>query len=220
MYFAVGYNVCMLEIVTMVLGPVQTNAYLVGDVESKEAVVIDPAWDGEAILAEAAKHGWRIKQVWITHAHFDHIAGTGAVVRGCEPAPGVAVHPADDFLWRAQGGAPWFGMQIDPLPTPSTALAHGQVLRLGQVEFEVRHAPGHTPGHVIFYSSQAGLAFCGDVIFQGGIGRTDLPRGNYEALMTSIREQVFTLPEETRLLSGHGLETTVGIEKAYNPFFE
>jgi hydroxyacylglutathione hydrolase len=210
----------MLEIVRMVLGPVQTNAYLVGDLESKEAVVIDPAWEGEMILEEAAKRTWRIMQLWITHAHFDHLGGAGAVVRGCNPAPSVAMHPADDFLRQAQGGAPWFGMQIDPVPQPDVALAHGQTLRLGGVEFEVRHAPGHTPGHVIFYCAQEQAAFCGDVVFQSGIGRTDLPRGDYATLITSIREQVFTLPEETRLLSGHGLETTVGIEKAYNPFFE
>jgi len=210
----------MLEIVTLVLGPVQTNAYLVGDTEAKEAVVIDPAWEGKLIVEEAEKSGWKITQVWVTHAHFDHFGGAAAVVRGCDPGPEVALHPEDDPLWRMQGGAALFGMRMDSGPRPTITLQHGQVLRLGMFDFEVRHAPGHTPGHVIFYCASERLAFCGDVIFRSGIGRTDLPGGDYDTLMNSIREQVFSLPDETRLLSGHGPETTVGIEKVYNPFFE
>ena len=210
----------MLEIVTLVLGPVQTNAYLVGDTEAKEAVVIDPAWEGELLVKEAEKRGWKITQVWVTHAHFDHFGGAAAVVRGCDPGPEVALHPEDDPLWRMQGGAALFGMRMDSGPRPTITLQHGQVLRLGMFDFEVRHAPGHTPGHVIFYCASERLAFCGDVIFRSGIGRTDLPGGDYDTLMNSIREQVFSLPDETRLLSGHGPETTVGIEKVYNPFFE
>jgi len=205
----------MVNIVTLVLGPVQTNAYLVGDTEAKEAVVIDPAWDGELIVEEAEKRGWKITQVWVTHAHFDHFGGVAAVVRGCNPPPGVALHPDDLLLWQMQGGAPLFGLQIDPGPQPKVTLSHRQALRLGQYVFEVRHTPGHTAGHVIFYCASERLAFCGDVIFRSGIGRTDLPGGDYETLMTSIREQIFSLPEETRLLSGHGPETKVGLEKAY-----
>ncbi|MCZ7383271.1 MAG: MBL fold metallo-hydrolase [Candidatus Methanoperedens sp.] len=205
----------MLNIVTLVLGPVQTNAYLAGDTEAKEAVVIDPAWEGELIVEEAQKHGWKITQVWVTHAHFDHFGGAAAVVRGCNPPPEVALHPDELPLWQMQGGAPLFGLQIEPGPQPTVTLSHRQVLRLGQYAFEVRHTPGHTEGHVIFYCARERLTFCGDVIFRNGIGRTDLPGGDYETLMTSIREQVFSLPDETRLLSGHGPETKVGLEKAY-----
>jgi hydroxyacylglutathione hydrolase len=210
----------MLEIVTLVLGPVQTNAYLAADRESREAVVIDPAWDGEQIVKEAEQRSWKIGQVWVTHAHFDHIGGAGGVVQKCDPAPETALHPDDLPLWQMQGGAGLFGMQIEALPEPKLRLAHGQVLRVGGYAFEVRHAPGHTPGHVVFYCKEAGVAFCGDVIFRGSIGRTDLPGGDFETLMASIREQIFSLPDGTRLLSGHGPETTVGIEKVYNPFFE
>ncbi|HKJ26647.1 MAG TPA: MBL fold metallo-hydrolase, partial [Anaerolineales bacterium] len=101
---------------------------------------------------------------------------------------------------------------------PTISLAHGQSLTLGAHTFEVRHTPGHTPGHVVFYAREDATLFCGDVIFRGSIGRTDLPRGDFNTLIESIRTQVFTLPDETLLLNGHGPETTVGYEKANNPF--
>jgi hydroxyacylglutathione hydrolase len=117
-----------------------------------------------------------------------------------------------------QGGAPLFGMKIDPGPEPNFDLAHGQVLRLGEHSLEVRHCPGHTRGHVIFYCAQERLAFVGDVIFRGSIGRTDLPGGDMDTLVENIFAQVLTLPDETRLLSGHGEATTVQAEREGNPF--
>lgn len=219
----------MLEIVTLVLGPVSTNCYLIADGDSGEAAVIDPAWDGEIILAEAEKRGWRIGQILITHAHFDHIGGLPDLVRGLDRQPVIALHPAERPLWEMGGGAALFGFSLPPLPrgaqrsTPAGCastldLTHGQALQLGRFRFEVRHAPGHTPGLCIFYCAQAGVCFCGDLIFRGGVGRTDLPGGSWEALVKSIREQVFSLPEETRLLSGHGEESRVGEEKRGNPW--
>lgn len=208
----------MLEIITLVLGPVETNAYLAADTQSGEAAVIDPAWDGPVIVEQAQRRGWKIGQVWVTHAHFDHMAGAAAIVKALQPAPPVALHPLDRPLWEHQGGAAFFGMHIDTPPTPSMALAHGQALQLGQYTFEVRHAPGHTPGHVVFYCAGEGLVFCGDVIFSGSIGRTDLPGGSYRTLIESIQAQLLSLPDETRLLSGHGAETTVGVERRENPF--
>ena len=208
----------MLEIGTLILGPVQTNAYLVADSETHDAAVIDPAWDGQFILAEAQKRGWRIAHLWYTHAHFDHIGGAGAIADALNPLPLVALHPNDHVLWRAEGAAPLFGFKIDPGPEPTIDLVQGQVLKLGSVEFEVRFTPGHTTGHCIFYVASASVCFCGDLIFQGSVGRTDLPGGDWDTLVDSIKTQVFTLPDETRLLSGHGAETTVGEEKKYNPF--
>jgi glyoxylase-like metal-dependent hydrolase (beta-lactamase superfamily II) len=208
----------MLEIVSFTLGPAQTNAYLVADSETEEAVVIDPAWDGHIILAEAQKRGWRIGHLWYTHAHFDHIGGAGAIADALNPLPLVALHPNDHVLWRAGGGGAFFGFDIDPGPEPTIDFVHGQILNLGSSEFEVRFTPGHTPGHCILYVASASVCFCGDLIFAGSVGRTDLPGGNWETLVKSIKEQVFTLPNETRLLSGHGSETTVGEEKASNPF--
>jgi glyoxylase-like metal-dependent hydrolase (beta-lactamase superfamily II) len=208
----------MIAIVSFTLGPVATNTYLVADPETGEAAVIDPADQGEEIVREARSRGWRIGNIWLTHAHFDHLAGAGGVADHSSPPPPVALHPDDYPLWRIQGGAAFFGMRIDPGPEPTIDLRHGQVLNLGGNSLEVRHAPGHTPGHVMFYCSKDEVMFCGDVIFQGSIGRTDLPGGDYDTLIASIRAQVLTLPDETRLLSGHGPETTVGIERRTNPF--
>ncbi|MFH1636468.1 MAG: MBL fold metallo-hydrolase [Chloroflexota bacterium] len=208
----------MLKITHLVLSPAFTNAYLIADSDTGEAAVIDPAWDGHLILAEAEKLGWNIRQLWVTHAHFDHIGGVGAIVEGLDPPPRVALHPADLPLWRAQGGAPFFGLRLTPAPDPDVELSPGQVLRLGSYQFEVRHAPGHSLGHVIFYCAAESVLFSGDVIFQSGIGRTDLPGGDFDTLMESIREQVMSLPDETRILSGHGPETSVGQERRENPW--
>ena len=208
----------MLEIVSFTLGPAQTNAYLVADSETKEAAVIDPAWDGHLILEAAQKRGWRIAHLWYTHAHFDHIGGAGAIADALNPLPLVALHPNDHVLWRAGGGGAIFGYDIDPGPEPTIDFSQGQILRLGSVEFEVRFTPGHTPGHCILYVYTLHICFCGDLIFAGSVGRTDLPGGNWEQLANSIKTQVYSMPDETRLLSGHGPETTVGEEKRNNPF--
>jgi glyoxylase-like metal-dependent hydrolase (beta-lactamase superfamily II) len=207
-----------LSIATFTLGPAQTNAYLVADPATGEAAVIDPSWDGQLILDEARKRGWRIAHLWYTHAHFDHIGGAAAIADSLNPLPLVALHPADHTLWRAEGGAPLYGLRIDPGPEPTIDFVHGQVLRLGSVTFEVRYTPGHTPGHVVLYCPQERVCFCGDLIFQGSVGRTDLPGGDWQALETSIRSRIYTLPADTRLLPGHGPETTVGEEQAHNPF--
>ncbi len=213
----------MLDILAFTLGPAQTNAYLIADPLTREAAVIDPAWDGAVILAGAQQRGWRIGHLWYTHAHFDHIGGAGAIADGLNPLPLVALHPADHVLWRAEGGAGLFGLKIDPGPEPTIDLYDGQALRLGGSRFEVRFTPGHTPGHCIFYLpasdiSSPGICFCGDLIFRGSVGRTDLPGGDTDTLIRSIRTQVYTLPDDTRLLPGHGPETTVGYEKLNNPF--
>ena len=159
-----------------------------------------------------------IGQLWYTHAHFDHFGGAAAIAGALNPPPIVAFHPLDNDLWLNKGGAPLFGMRIDRGPEPAVDLAHGQILHSGSVTFEVRHTPGHTPGHCVFYCMQENILFSGDLIFQGGVGRTDLPGGDWETLVESIREQVFTLPDETRILPGHGGETRVGEETCGNPF--
>jgi hydroxyacylglutathione hydrolase len=188
------------------------------------------------ILSEAQKRGWRIAHLWYTHAHFDHIGGAAEIADALNPLPLVALHPDDHVLWRAGGGGAFFGFDIDPGPEPTIDLVHGQILRLGNIQFEVRYTPGHTKGHCVFYvadslaakspqgersadaCSRSAVCFCGDLIFQNSVGRVDLPGGDWDTLENSIRTQIFTLPDETRLLSGHGPETTVGQEKISNPF--
>jgi hydroxyacylglutathione hydrolase len=208
----------MLEIVSLVLGPVFTNTYLITDADSGETAVVDPAWDGQIILAEARRRNWNIGQIWCTHAHFDHIGGVGDLAGGLETAPVIALHPADRSLWDAQGGASLFGFTLPASPAPNLDLANDMELRLGRTIFKVHHTPGHTPGHCNFYCAQERACFCGDLIFQDSVGRTDLPGGNWETLVTSIRSQVYNLPGETHLLPGHGPGTTVGQEKGGNPF--
>jgi hydroxyacylglutathione hydrolase len=167
---------------------------------------------------EAKRHGWQIRQIWLTHAHFDHIGGVEGVVKGTVPTPMIGLHPADLPLYLAQGGAALFGMRIGKTPEPTIRFKHGQTLNLGTRTFEVRHCPGHTPGHVVFYCAADKVMFCGDVIFWGSIGRTDLPGGDYDTLIRSIQTQILSLPNETRLLTGHGGETTVVAERRDNPF--
>jgi glyoxylase-like metal-dependent hydrolase (beta-lactamase superfamily II) len=208
-----------LTVVSRELGPAQTNAYLISDGLSGRAVAIDPAWDGAALAEEADRRGWRVTDIWLTHAHFDHFGGVAQLSdRAKAPLP-VALHPEDYPLWKALGGAPWFGFpDFDPGPEPTIELAHKAILRAGRYEVEVRHAPGHTPGHVVFVVPQAKVAFVGDVIFESGVGRVDLPGGDWSTLLRSIQEQILSLPDETRLFTGHGPPTTVGQERATNPF--
>jgi glyoxylase-like metal-dependent hydrolase (beta-lactamase superfamily II) len=208
-----------LIVATYELGPAMTNAYLIADGLSGTAVAVDPAWDGALLASEAARRGWRVTDIWLTHAHFDHFGGAAQLSdRAQAPLP-VALHPNDYPLWKALGGAPWFGIpDFDPGPEPTVELAHGAILRAGRFEVEVRHSPGHTPGHVVFVIAEAGVAFVGDVIFASGVGRVDLPGGDWDTLLRSIQEQILSLSDETRLFTGHGPPTTVGRERATNPF--
>jgi hydroxyacylglutathione hydrolase len=207
-----------LEIVTLVLGPMDNNSYIIADPVSRDAVVIDPSFDAEIITGEIERHNWHLTAIWLTHAHFDHIAGISALTRVLSYPVQVGIHPADLDLWKQGGGARSFGIEIEPGPEPTQFFTQGQTLLMGSSPVEVRHTPGHTSGHVIFYISENHTAFCGDLIFYRSIGRTDLPGGNEIELLNSIRTQVLVLPPQTRLLCGHGPETTVRDEAAGNPF--
>ncbi|MBE0697499.1 MAG: MBL fold metallo-hydrolase [Anaerolineaceae bacterium] len=207
-----------LEFVQFQLDPMDNNTYLVADTVSGQSAVIDPSFNSQVVLKTASLRGWTVSAIWLTHAHFDHIAGISAL-QECFPIPlPIGLHPDDLPLWRQSGGAHLFGLQVEPGPEPTHLFSHGEKLALGEQILEVRHTPGHTPGHVIVYSAELGAAFCGDLIFFRGVGRTDLPGSSHSLLLRSIREQVFSLPPLTRLFCGHGPETTVADELRENPF--
>ena len=202
-------------IVVIPNGVFAENCYLVYDPAGPDAVLVDPGEEPERFLAEARRLGRNISAVWITHAHIDHVSGV-AEIRERTGAP-VFLHPADRPLYDnvVQQGL-LFGMRVLPLPAPDAELRHGQRLRVGAVEFEVRHAPGHSPGHVCFVGP--GVVLGGDVLFEGSIGRTDLPGGDYDALIASIRRELLALPDATVVHPGHGPATTIGRERRSNPF--
>jgi len=205
-----------LQVLQLPLGPIQTNCFIVGDEETEDAVVIDPGWDASRVLAALVERQWQLKHVLLTHAHFDHIGAVADVVEATG-AP-LAIHPLELPLLRAKGGAAAFGLPIRPCPEPSVLLEAGQIIEAGRMRFEVLFVPGHTVGHVAFYEPRAKAVFSGDVLFNEGIGRTDFPGGDYSTLMRSIHEVLFALPDETAVYPGHGPATTIGAERAGNPF--
>jgi glyoxylase-like metal-dependent hydrolase (beta-lactamase superfamily II) len=202
------------EIVAIPNGQFLQNCYLIFSPDG-EAVLIDPGQEWETFLARIEQRRARLSAIWVTHAHLDHILG----VREIHQATGAPIwlHPADRPLYDnlPQQGL-WLGVRAGALPPPQHPLSHGQTLRVGQASFEVRHTPGHSPGSVSFVGP--GVVLSGDVLFAGSIGRTDLPGGSYETLINSIRSQLLTLDDSTRVLSGHGPETTIGAERLHNPF--
>jgi len=206
-----------LKIIPFTLGPMDNNTFLVGDESAGKAVIIDPSFESELVVEKAAELGWEIQGLWLTHGHFDHFAGVSIAYR-YDPPLTVGLHPDDMKFYLAQGGARFYGFSFEKGPEPGLLFSHGQKLSIGNETIEVRHAPGHTPGHVIFYAPGSNAAFCGDVIFYRSIGRTDLIGGSFDQLIESIQNQVLTLPDKTLLLTGHGPDTIVEEERRFNPF--
>ena len=204
-----------LEVVPLPNGQFGENCWLLADARTGEAVMIDPGEEPQMFLAELNTRGWSLGGIWITHGHIDHILGVAAVKRATG-AP-IYLHPADRPLYDSltQQGS-WFGLKVDPLPPPDRDLEAGQRLDVGGIEFTVRHTPGHSPGSVSFV--RQGTIFGGDVLFNGSIGRTDLPGGDAATLLKSIHRDFLSLPDSTVVRSGHGPETTIGVERLTNPF--
>jgi hydroxyacylglutathione hydrolase len=201
---------------TVQVGMTQTNCYVVGCEETQEGVVIDPGGHPQRIIETIEKSGLSIQHVLNTHCHFDHMGANAEIVEATG-AP-LALHPAERPLLEARGGAALFGLSVSESPPPDLELADGQILEVGNLRFQVLHTPGHSPGGLTFYLAEEGVAFDGDLLFAMGVGRTDLHGGDRDALIRSIRDVIFKLPDETVLYPGHGPKTTVGQEKRSNPW--
>ena len=194
------------------------NAYLAICGDTGSCVAIDPGRGAGELLRAVESDGLTLEAVYLTHAHLDHVEGVGAV-RAAHPDVPIWLHPDDLPLYNGvQRQAAMFGLSAEPQPAPTDEIVPGEPLTFGSCSFQVRFTPGHAPGHVILVAEEDGLAFVGDVVFHGSIGRTDLPGGDMQTLMASIREQVLTLPDATTLYPGHGPPTTVGQERSTNPF--
>lgn len=207
-----------IKIIPFVLGPIENNSYLVIDLSTQKGAVVDPSFGSKQIFDEAVKNQVEIIQIWCTHAHFDHISGINEIMPEITPSPEIYLHKADLPLWIEQGGAKLFGFPFENKYSPTNLLEDSDSIQLGETSIQTRFTPGHTPGHIIYLLSDQNIVFCGDLIFRMGVGRTDLPGGNHSQLLHSIRQEIMPLPNQTRLLSGHGPETTVGYEKKHNPF--
>ena len=177
--------------------------------------MVDPGEQADRFLAALVERRLHLSAIWLTHAHIDHIAGVRAV-KAATGAP-VFLHPEDRPLYDSLvTQAAWFGLELEAPPPPDRALSHGQLVSVDGIGFEVRHLPGHSPGHVCFVGP--GVVLGGDVLFEGSIGRTDLPGGNLEQLLAGIRRELLTLPDETVVHPGHGPSTTIGRERRLNAF--
>ncbi|MDF3030431.1 MAG: hypothetical protein K0R03_989, partial [Moraxellaceae bacterium] len=198
--------------------PFEQNCTLLWCDATKEAAVVDPGGDLDRIRAAVAAAGVDLRQILLTHAHIDHVGGVAELAEA-EGLPIIGPHPGDQFWIDAlPQQASRFGFRPARSFTPTRWLAQGDSVAVGKLVLEVRHCPGHTPGHVIFFEPQARLAIVGDVLFAGSIGRTDFPGGHHETLVRSIREQLFTLGDDVQFIPGHGPMSTMGAERRSNPF--
>ena len=199
-----------------VTGSLETNTYLIADETAGEALVLDPGGDVDEIVARLALLGARLTAVVNTHGHFDHVSGNRALLEVVE-AP-LLIHRDDaPMLSMAARAAEVFYVKADNSPPATGFLEDGDTLKVGSYSFSVAHTPGHSPGSITLVGE--GKAFCGDLVFFGSVGRTDLPGGSEKVLRESIGRSIVTLPDETVICPGHGPETTVGREKKQNPFF-
>ncbi len=200
------------------VGLFQENCYVLGCESTLEAVVIDPGDNARAILKLIRQDNLKVVKIIVTHAHLDHVMAVDAL-HEATGAP-FYLHADDLPVLRdvPERARLWLDSEIDPIAEPDEYLHHGQIITFGQEELEVRHTPGHAPGHVVFVYHKERLVFGGDTLFLGSIGRFDLPGADGPTLLRSIREQLLTLPDDYTVLPGHGEATTIGDERLHNPF--
>ena len=208
----------MLRYHTVPVTPFQQNASIVWCDETREAAIIDPGGDLDHLLAEAPRLGVKLVQIWLTHAHIDHAGGTAELAKRLN-LPIIGPHPGDQF-WI--DGLPqqsvMFGFPPAGHFTPTRWLADGDTVQIGHCTLNVRHCPGHTPGHVVFHSPEIQRAFVGDVLFAGSIGRTDFPQGDHDTLIASITQRLWPMGDATVFIPGHGPESSFGAERRHNPY--
>lgn len=198
--------------------PFEQNCTLLWCKDTREAAVVDPGGDLDRIRAAVAVAGVTVTQVLLTHAHIDH-AGGAAEFAESAGVPIIGPHPGDQFwIDGLARQARMFGFPEARPFTPDRWLAQGDDVQVGTLSLEVRHCPGHTPGHVVFWVPAENLAIVGDVLFAGSIGRTDFPGGDFDTLVRSIREQLFTLGDDVAFIPGHGPMSSIGEERRSNPF--
>ncbi len=199
------------------VGPLQCNCSVIGDEGTHEAMVVDPGDDISRVLAVVRKHGLSVKQIVITHAHIDHVGGA-MKLRQATGAPILLNQNDYSLLKMLDVQAAWVGMASPGRVEIDQPLAEGDKLTTGSLEATVLHTPGHTEGSVCLYFSAQQKLIAGDTLFAGSIGRTDLPGGSFEKIMSSLRQRVLALPDDTLVIPGHGPLTSIGEERESNPF--
>lgn len=209
-------NAPPVRVHAMEVGPLAVNCYIVEHVATGKAAVIDPGEDSRTILGEIGRLGLSVDKILLTHGHFDHV-GAVRILRETSGAK-VHLHPKDvERMATARRQGLIFGLSVADPPPPDVLVREGDTVAFEDRKFLVAHTPGHTEGCVSYILDD--MAFVGDLIFAGSIGRTDLPGGDHDALIRAVREKIFILPDDTVLFPGHGPATTVGEEKRSNPFF-
>lgn len=208
----------MLRYLTCPVTAFAQNCSLLWEEESKDAVVIDPGGDLDELLAQVETLGLTLREVWLTHAHIDHAGAAGELAQRLS-LPIVGPHRGDQFWIDAlPQQSQMFGFPPAQAFAPTRWLEDGDTVTLGRHSLQVRHCPGHTPGHVVFHSPELQRAFVGDVLFAGSIGRTDFPGGDHDTLIRSITERLWPMGDDTVFIPGHGPESSFGRERRTNPF--
>ena len=200
------------------VGPLQVNCYVLGCEKSLEGVVIDVGGNVDRVLSIIKKHDLAIRYLLDTHGHFDHVGGNRAFLAATKAH--FMIHERDSvFLGMAKDAGKSFGVSVENSPPADSFLTPGKVIKFGEERLEIIHTPGHSPGSCCIYNRKAGVLFTGDTIFNGGVGRTDLPGGSLDSLKRSIRERLAVLPDGVKVYPGHGVSSTIAIERFSNPFF-
>jgi hydroxyacylglutathione hydrolase len=204
-----------MNLETLTVGPFQENCYVIGD--GATGAIVDPGDEAARIALAVEQTGLEISQILVTHAHIDHVGAVAALAD--EYACPVLMHAeAEPMLQQLPTQAMMMGLRFGKVPAVDRHIEDGEILEVGSLRLESLYTPGHAPGHLAFYVGSEGLVLSGDALFAGSVGRTDLFGGDMEVLARSINERLLTLPDETRIYPGHGPQTTIGDERAYNPF--